>query len=73
MLKGQLSTVLGWPFTSFLDAIHFPACSLGASATPHSLQLATHTELAYHYIQYALSTLSIYFFFQTAVPSEKKQ
>jgi len=26
----------------------------------HSLQLATHTELAHHYIQYALSTLSVF-------------
>jgi len=43
-----------------MDAIHFPAYSLGASAAAHShsLQLATDTELAHHYIKYALSTLS---------------
>jgi len=36
-----------------MDAIHFPACSSGPSAAPHShsLQLATDTELAHHYIQ----------------------
>jgi len=30
----------------------------------HSLQLATHTEVAHHYIQYALSTLCFSLFFQ---------
>ena len=28
----------------------------------HSRQLATQTELAHHYIQYALATLSVFFF-----------
>ena len=40
--------------------ITFPTCSLGTSAAhrhSHSFQLATHTELAHHYIQYALQTL----------------
>jgi len=38
----------------------FPTCSLGTSAAHrhlHSFQLATHTELANHYIQYGLQTL----------------
>jgi len=30
----------------------------------HSLQLANHTQLAHHYIQYALSTLSVLFLIQ---------
>jgi len=35
-----------------MDAIHFPAYSLGASAASHShpLQLATDTELTHRYI-----------------------
>jgi len=35
-----------------MDAIHFPACSLGASAASHShsLQLANHTQPTHHYI-----------------------
>jgi len=36
-----------------LDAIHFPACSLVASAAPQnyslSFQPAIHTQLAHHY------------------------
>ena len=57
MLKGQLSKV-PWP-----GNIHFPACSSGTSAAPHShsLQQAIHTQLAHHYIQQALLILSIYF------------
>jgi len=44
-----------------VDAIHFPA--LWVLQQPrkhsHSLQLANHTQLAHHYIQWALSTLSV--------------
>jgi len=57
-----------------LDAIHFPACSLGASAAPqtfHSLQLATDTELAHHYIQYASSTLCFLCLFAFFLSVEK--
>jgi len=58
MPKGQLSRVPGnsWMLFTFqlvLWALEQPhKCS-------HSLQLSTHTELAYHCIQYALSTLSV--------------
>jgi len=44
-----------------LDAIQFPACSWVLQQPhkhSHSLQLATHIELAHHYIQEALSTVS---------------
>jgi len=58
MLKGQLSKVT--LVTKHLDAVHFPA--LWALQQPHkhshSLleldQLAIHTKLVHHYIQYAL-------------------
>jgi len=41
-----------------LDAVHFPACSLGALAAPQTFTLtpANHTQLAHHYIQYAVWT-----------------
>ena len=60
MPKGQLSRV-PWPGTSWMPfTFQF---ALRALQQPHkqshSLQLATHTELAHHYIQYALSTLTL--------------
>ena len=60
MPKGQLSRV---PWPGNLDAVHFPACCLGALAAPQTFtftQPATDPELAHHYIQYALSTLSFF-------------
>jgi len=64
MLKGQLSRV-PWPGNSWMPFTFQPA--LVVLQLPHkhsnSLQLVIHTELAYHYIQYALSTLSAFFLF----------
>ena len=78
MPKGQLSRV-PWPGNSWMPFTFQPA--LRALQQPHkhlhSLQLATDTELAHHYIQLALLTVLVCFFFVfsslTAVPSEKKQ
>jgi len=59
MLKGQLSRV-PWP-----GNLRMPFTALRVLQQPHryshSLQPAIHTQLAYHYIQYALSTLSFSF------------
>ena len=40
-----------------LKAVHFPMCSSGISIAPQTftLQLANRTQLAHHYIQYALA------------------
>jgi len=38
MPKGQLSRV-PWPGNSLVDALHFPACSSGASAAPQTFTL----------------------------------
>jgi len=65
MPKGQSSRVATLP-RELLDAFHFPACSLGCFISPtnisQSLQLANHTQLPHCYIQYDLSTLSVFFF-----------
>ena len=58
----KMSTFYSTLARELLDAVHFPACSLGASAATHTFALtliATHTELAHHYILYVLRTLSI--------------
>jgi len=64
MPKGQLSRV-PWPGNSWMPFTFQP--TLWALQQPHnhshSLQQAIPTELAHHYIQYALSTLSVFFFF----------
>jgi len=61
MPKGQLSR-LPWPENSWMPFTFQPA--LQALQQPHkhshSLQLAIHTELAHHYIQYVLLTLSFF-------------
>ena len=61
MLNGQLSRV-PWPGNLWMPSTFQPAC--WALQQPHkhshSLQPAIHTQLAHHYIQYALSTLSVF-------------
>jgi len=41
-----------------MNAIHPPASLQQSQKHSHSLQLANHTQLVHHYIQYALWTLS---------------
>jgi len=64
MPKGQFSRV-PWPGNSWMPFAFQPA--LRALQQPlkhsHSLQQAIHTQLAHHYIQQALSTLSAFFSF----------
>ena len=72
MLKGHLSRV-PWPGNLWMPFTFQPA--LWALQQPHkrlhSLQLATYTQLAHHYIQYALSTLSGFYFFKSKGISSK--
>jgi len=72
MLKGHLSRV-PWPGNFWMPFTFQPA--LWAFQQPHrrlrSLQLATHTQLAHHYIQYALSTLSGFYFLKSKRISSK--
>jgi len=61
MPKGQLSTV-SWPGNSWMPFTFQPA--LWALQQPHkhshSLQLATDTELAHHYIQYVYQLFPLF-------------
>jgi len=67
MPKGQFSRVPrpGNSWIRSLSSLLFGHFSSPTNINSHSLQLATQTELAHHYIQYALSTLSAVLFFKS--------
>jgi len=74
MLKGQLSRV-PWPGNLWMPFIFQAALQVLQQPDKHSysLQLATHTELAHHYIHCFINSFSVLFFFKSKRISSKYQ
>ena len=63
---------VAWPGNSSLSRLPFGCFSIPTNIPTHSMQLAIHTQLAHHYIQYALWAISVLLFWKWTGPEMLK-